>query len=207
MSKNTEQLPCWDCVIEVETRSWICMKLLTSPLPPVTHHKDPSPKYILKAVSIISSRSGNKTEAFPHRDPHTDQIGLTWADYSSIPVVGIAIITIVFNIRMLTVTDSWLYAFTWSIQKPNGAKSWSKISLFRNTNGSSTPQLSTHYRCILQTPVVTMHCAPFSLVLHFHSPLTVVGSILQPQLQICKTQTRDTGEILGDLQWYKYLKH
>ena len=115
MSKNTEQLPCWDCVTEVETRSWICMKLLTSPLPPVTHHKDPSPKYILKAASIISSHSGNKTEAFPPRDPHTDQIGLTWADYSSIPVVGIAIITIVFNIRMLTVTDSWLYAFTWSI--------------------------------------------------------------------------------------------
>ena len=115
MSKNTEQLPCWDCVTEVETRSWICMKLLTSPLPPVTHHKDPSPKYILKAASIISSHSGNKTEAFPPRDPHTDQIGLTWADYSSIPVVGIAIIMIVFNIRMLTVTDSWLYAFTWSI--------------------------------------------------------------------------------------------
>ena len=49
---------------------------LTS-LPPVTHHKDPSPKYVLKAVSIIWSHSGNKTEAFPARDPHADQTGLT----------------------------------------------------------------------------------------------------------------------------------
>ena len=43
----------------------------------VTHHKDPLSKYALKAVSIISSHSGNKTEAFPARDPHTDQTGLT----------------------------------------------------------------------------------------------------------------------------------
>ena len=53
---------------------------LTS-LPPVTHHKDPSPKYVLKAVSVISSHSGDKMEAFPARDPCTDQTGLTWADY------------------------------------------------------------------------------------------------------------------------------
>ena len=184
---------------------------LTS-LPPVTHHKDPSPKYVLKAVSIISNHSGNKTEAFPVRDPHTDQTGLSWADYSSIPIMGIAIITMVFNIRMLTVTDSWLHPFT-CIQKPNGAKSCSKISPSRKTNGSSTPQLSAHYRCILQAPVVIIHCAPFSLVLHFHSPLTAVGSILQPQLQSCKRdtdtgyRTQDTGKILGDLQWYKYLKY
>ena len=46
-------------------------------LSPVTHHKDPLSKYALKAVSIISSHSGNKTEAFPARDPHTDQTGLT----------------------------------------------------------------------------------------------------------------------------------
>ena len=164
---------------------------LTS-LSPVTHHKDPSSKYTLKAVSIISSHSGNKTEAFPARDPHTDQTGLTWADYSSIPIMGIAIITTVFNIRMLTVTDSWLHPFTRSIQKPNGAKSWSKISPSRKTNGSSTPQLSAHYRCILQAPHVTIHCAPFSLVLHFHSALTAMGSILQPQLQSCKRDT-DTG--------------
>ena len=164
---------------------------LTS-LSPVTHHKDPSPKYALKAVSIISSHSGNKTEAFPARDPHTDQTGLTWADYSSIIVMGIAIITIVFNIRMLTVTDSWLCPFTGSIEKPNGAKSWSKISPSRKTNGSSTPQLSAHYRCILHDQVVIIHCAPFSLVLHFHSALTTVGSILQPQLQSCKRDT-DTG--------------
>ena len=192
MSKKTEQLPCWDCVTEVESRSWICMRLLTSPLPPATHHKDPSPKHVLKAVSIISSHSGDKTEAFPARDPHTDQTRLTWADYSSIPVVGRAIITIVFNIRMPTVTDSWLYPFTWSIWKPNGAKSWPKISRSRKTNGSSTPQLSAHYRCILQALVVILHCAPFSLVLHLHSPLTAVGSILQPQLQSCKRDT-DTG--------------
>ena len=161
-------------------------------LPLVTHHNDPSPKYALKAVSIISSHSGNKTEAFPARDPHTDQTGLTWADYSSIPIMGIAVITTVFNIRMLTVTDSWLHPFTWSIQKPNGAKSWSKISPSRKTNVSSTPQLSAHCRCILQAPHVTIHCAPFSLVLHFHSALTEVGSILQPQLQICNRDT-DTG--------------
>ena len=166
------------------------MKLLTSPLPPTTHHKDPSPKHVLKAVSIISSHSGDKTEDFPARDPHTGQTGLTWADYSSIPVVDIAIITIVFNIRMPTVTDSWLYPFTWSIQKPNGANSWSKIRLFRNTNGSSTLQLSARYRCIFQAPAAMNHCAPFSLVLHFHSPLTAVGSILQSQLQYCKRETR-----------------
>ena len=129
------------------------MKLLTSPLPPVTHYKDPSPKHVLKAVSVISSHSDDKTKAFPARDPHTGQTGLTWADYSSIPVVDIPIITIVFNIRMPTVTDSWLYPFTWSIWKPNGAKSWPKISRSRKTNGSSTPQLSAHYRCILQAPV------------------------------------------------------
>ena len=46
-------------------------------LPPVTHHRDPSHKHVLKAVSIISSHSGDKTEAFPARDPHTDQTGLT----------------------------------------------------------------------------------------------------------------------------------
>ena len=46
-------------------------------LSPVTHHKDPSPKYVLKAVSVISSHSGNKTEAFPARDPHTHQTRLT----------------------------------------------------------------------------------------------------------------------------------
>ena len=164
---------------------------LTS-LPLVTHHKDPLSKYVLKAVPITLSHSGNKTEAFPARDPHADQTGLTWADYSSIPIMGIAIITTVFNIRMLTVTDSWLHPFTWSIQKPNGAKSLPKISPSRKTNGSSTPQLSAHYRCILQAPVVIIHCAPFSLVLHFHSPLTTVGSILQPQLQSCKRDT-DTG--------------
>ena len=106
-----------------------------------------------KAVSVISSHSSDKTEAFPARDPHAGQTGLTWADYSSIPIMGIAIITMVFNIRMPTVTDSWLHPFTWSIQKPNGAKSWSKISPSRKTNGSSTPQLSAHYRCILQAPV------------------------------------------------------
>ena len=167
----------------------ICMKFLASPLPPVTHHKDPSPKYVLKAVSVISSHSGNKTEAFPARDPHTNQTGLTWADYSSIPVVGKAMITIVFNITMPTVTDSWFYPFTWSIWKPNGAKPWPKISPSRKTNGSSTRQLSAHYRCILQAAFHIIHCAPFSLVLHFHSPLTAVHSILQPQLQYCKRDT------------------
>ena len=182
------------------------MKLLTSPLPPTTHHKDPSPKHVLKAVSIISSHSGDKTEDFPARDPHTGQTGLTWADYSSIPVVDIAIITIVFNIRMPTVTDSWLYPFTWSIQKPNGANSWSKIRLFRNTNGSSTLQLSARYRCIFQAPAAMNHCAPFSLVLHFHSPLTAVGSILQPQLQYCKRDTRH-GKDFRRLRVVQYLKH
>ena len=146
-----------------------------------------SPKYVLKAVIhslkfTLEMRPG----AFPTGDTIQDQAGLTWADCSSILVMGKDLRTIVFKNRISTGCEHWLCPFAVNILKPNGANPWSKMNSSRSINGSSTPQLSAHHSCFLQAPILVIHCAPFSLVFHFHSSLTAMGSILQPQLQSCK---------------------
>lgn len=132
------------------------------------------------------SYSGNETNAFPDGDPLLDQTGLTWADCSHILVMGKAFRTIVFEKRISTGCEDWLSPFAVNILKPNGANPWSKMSPSGSINGSSTPQLSAHHSCCLHAPVVIIHRAPFSFVLHFHSPLIVVSSILQPHFQNCR---------------------
>ena len=144
----------------------------------------------------VHSFSGNKTERFPTGNLLPDQRRLTWADFSSILVMGIALGTMVFKRRITALGDSWLLPFAVNITKPNGSNSWSKFRSFGSINSSSTPQLSAHHMCLLHAPVQMIHCAPFSLVLHFHSPLTAVVSTDQPQLQSCKTDT-DAGHRRG----------
>ena len=144
----------------------------------------------------VHSFYGNKTERFPTGNLLPDQRRLTWADCSSILVMGIALGTMVFKRRITALSDNWLLPFAVNITKPNGSNSWSKFRSFGSINSSSTPQLSAHHMCLLHAPVQIIHCAPFSLVLHFHSPLTAVVSIDQPQLQSCKTDT-DTGHRRG----------
>ena len=121
------------------------------------------------------------------------QTALTWAGCSSIIVMGMTLGMMVFNSRITTLCDSWLWPFAVNIMKPNGSISWSKFSPFGSINSRPTPQVSAHHSCLLQAPIQIIHCSPFSLVLHFHSPLTAVGSILQPQLQSCKRDT-DIGQ-------------
>ena len=137
-------------------------------------------------------KSGNKTERFPEGKPLPDQSGLTWADCSSNLVMGMALRMMVHNNRITTLGDSWLLPFAVNIVKPNGSNSWSKFRPFGSINCSSTPQLSAHHTCLLHVPIVIIHCAPCSLVLHLHSPLTGVISIHQRQFQSCKRDT-DTG--------------
>ena len=173
---------------------------LTPPWAPnalgITAWLESSPKDALNSVIWYShSYSGNETEAFPAGDPLPDQTGLTWADYSNTLVMREDMI-IVFKIMMSTVFDAetWfcLCIVTVNIEKPSGAnKSWSKINPSGSIDSSSTSQLSAHHICTVQEPEISIHRAPYSLTLHFHSPLTAVASILQPQLQSCK-RDRDT---------------
>ena len=141
-----------------------------------------SPKDTLKSVIWFShDHSGNETEVFPAGYPLPDQTGLTWADYSNILVMR-QDMSIVFKIRLNTVIDtqSWfrLCPVAGKIEIPNNAKSWSKIRPSGSISGKSIFQVPAQRICILQKPVLNIHCAPFSLVLHFHSPLTPVDSIL-----------------------------
>ena len=103
--------------------------------------------------------------------------------------MGKVLRTIVFENRISTGCEDWLCSFAVNILKPSGANPWPKMSPSGSFSGSSTPQLSAHHSCLLQVPVVIIHCALFSLVLHFHSPLAAVGSTHQPHLQGCKTDT------------------
>ena len=152
-----------------------------------------SPKYVLKAViHSLKFTVEMRPRDFPTGDTIPDQAGLTWADCSSILVMGKALRTIVFQNRISAVCEHWLCPFAISILKPNGANPWSKMSPSGSINGSSTPQLSAHHSCFLQAPIQIIHCAPFPLVLHFYSSLTAVGSILQPHLQSRKTDSEQS---------------
>ena len=140
--------------------------------------------------------SGNKTRSCPAKNPLPALTELMWADCPSILLVGKALRTMVFNRRITTLSDNRLLSLAVNIIKPNGSNSQPKFSPCGSINSSSTPQLSAHHMRLIHVPVQIIHCAPFYLVFHFHSPLTAVVSIDQSQLQNCKRDT-DTGHRRG----------